>query len=407
MDPEIVKALADAKAEFLKAHKEALAELATAKAEFEANGAVQRETASKIEAVFKTAEEFGKRLDKIEEKAARLGAGNSSLSQSDTLVKAIMESDSVKDLVSGKTTRARFATKAITNTYPLNNDQPLVPADRIVGIQHAPLRRLTIRDLIPVGRTTSNLVEYVKENVFTNNAGPQVTASSPHTNSENAGKPESNITFTLASAPVVTLAHFIRASKQILADAPALEDYIRARLIYGLKLEEEDEILNGTGATGELNGLRNQETAYTRNVAGDTRLDTLRRAITQLSLSEYSAEGIVVNPIDWEYIDTQKDTTGRYIVGNPQGTLAPRLWGLPVVVTNAMPVDNFLVANYSLACQLWDREQASVSISLEDADNFTKNMVTILAEERLALAVYRPTALIGGAFPQTGTGVSS
>jgi HK97 family phage major capsid protein len=259
-----------------------------------------------------------------------------------------------------------------------------------------PNRRLRIRQLIPTGQTTSNLVQYVKELVFTNNAGPQA-GGSPTVAAENTLKNESDITFQLANAPVITLAHFIMASRQVLDDAPMLASYINGRLLYGLALEEEDELLNGDGSVGMLDGLMHQATAFNRSQAG-TKLDWLRRAITQLQLSEYDAEFIVLNPADWEDIELTKDTQGRYIIANPQSLLGPQIWGLPVIPTNSMTASNFLVANGTQAAQIWDRQQAAVELSREDGDNFKKNMVTILAEERLALTVYRPSALIKGVF---------
>ena len=294
----------------------------------------------------------------------------------------------------GTPTGARIEVKAITNATGQN--QPLVPDMRLPGIQTLPNRRLRIRNILPTGQTVSNLIQYAKENVFTNSAGPQA-GNSPTVAAENVTKNESDITFTLANAAVVTLAHFILASRQVLDDSPMLQSYINGRLVYGLALEEDDELLNGDGTVGQLDGLMHQATAYNRDQGG-TKLDWLRRAITQLQLSEYDAEAIVLNPSDWESIELTKDSQGRYIIANPQSMIGPTLWGLPVIATNTMTAANFLVLNGSMAAQIWDRQSASVELSREDSDNFRKNMVTLLAEERLALTVYRPSALIKGVF---------
>ena len=116
----------------------------------------------------------------------------------------------------------------------------------------------------------------------------------------------------------------------------------------------------------------------------------------QVALAEYPANGTVLNPIDWAYIEMLKDGEGRYLIGNPQGTISPSLWGLPVVATQAMGVDKFLTGAFDLAAQIFDRQDATVEVSTEDQDNFVKNKVTIRAEERLALAIYRPEALVYG-----------
>ena len=116
----------------------------------------------------------------------------------------------------------------------------------------------------------------------------------------------------------------------------------------------------------------------------------------QAALAEYPATGHVMHPTDWARIETTKDSQGRYIIGNPQGTLAPTLWGLPVVATQAIGVDKFLTGAFSLGAQVFDRWQARVEIATENEDDFVRNLVTMLCEERLALAVYRPEAFIYG-----------
>lgn len=285
---------------------------------------------------------------------------------------------------------------AIVNATGLN--QPLVPTDRLAGLNMPALQRLTVRDLLPVGRTTSNMIQYAKENVFTNAAGPQYEASPELF--EGVAKPESSLTFTIANEPVATLAHWIPASRQVLADAPMLQDYINTRLRYGLKLEEEDELLNGDGTGGQLNGLRKSGnfTAYNQGATGDTKIDTLRRALLQVSLSFYDPTGIVMHPSDWAAIELLKDTLGRYIVGDPQSTMTPSLWGKPVVATPSIPIGQFLVGAFAQGAQIWDREDATIRVSDQHENFFIKNMVAILAEERLALAVYRAAAFVGGAY---------
>src|SRR5690606_38350554 len=124
----------------------------------------------------------------------------------------------------------------------------LIVPDRIPGIQAPALRRLTIRDLISWGRTGSNSIEYARELVFTNNA--DVVSENP-----SAGKPESDITFEADSANIVTIAHWIHASKQVIADVPMLQSYIDGRLRYGLKFKEEAQLLKGSGVGLNINGI--------------------------------------------------------------------------------------------------------------------------------------------------------
>lgn len=265
----------------------------------------------------------------------------------------------------------------------------LIETDRSPAPVMQPQRRMTIRALLAPGSTSSNTIEYDKETGFTNNAAPVA---------EGALKPQSEIQFEDATAPVRTIAHWMRASVQVLADAPALRSIIDQRLRYGLSYVEEQQILNGDGTGQNLSGLVTEATAYSAafTPASATAIDTLRLAALQVTLAEYGATGFVLNPTDWARIELTKDTQGRYIVGNPQGNLSPTLWGLPVVPTQAMGVDKFLTGAFNMGAQIFDRQNATVEVSTEDQDNFVKNKVTIRAEERLALAIYRPEAFVYG-----------
>lgn len=263
-----------------------------------------------------------------------------------------------------------------------------------VGMIVQPQQRLTIRDLLTWGRTTSNSIEYVREAGFTNNAN--VVSENPTTN-----KPESNLTFEMDSAPVATIAHWIHASKQVLADAGMLASYIDGRLRFGLKLKEEAQLLKGSGVGLNINGLYTQATAYSNpgvTVQAETAIDRLRLALLQVTLAEYEADGIVLSPIDWAAIELTKTTDNQYLFTTPTGLAAPGLWGRPVVATQSMDAGDYLVGNFGQAAQGWDREDVNVTVSTEDRDNFVKNMVTILCEERVGLTVYRPEALVKGDF---------
>lgn len=281
----------------------------------------------------------------------------------------------------------------------LNNDQPLVRTHRVDGIFAPPDQRLMIRDLIPASSIDTNMIEYTLETAFTNNAGPQGAGYSPTGVTEGEIKPQSDITFSLANAPVITIAHWIPASRQVLADAKLLRGHIDARLMYGLKIEEEDEVLNGAATGGTLNGIINQATAYNRGTSADQLLDTLLKGVLQVSLSYYEASGFVMHPVDWYTAMLLKDTTGRYLFSNPQDMVQPRLWAKPVVATQSMTQGTFLTGAFNIGAQIWDREDANIRISENVNDHFIRNMVAILAEERLALTVYRPLAFVKGSLP--------
>ena len=124
--------------------------------------------------------------------------------------------------------------------------------------------------------------------------------------------------------------------------------------------------------------------------------------VLQAEIALYPVDGMVINNATWAFIETIKDTQGRYIVGDPKNPIQPSLWGRPVVPSLTMANGTALVGAFKLASQVFDREDANVQVSTEDATNFTTNLVTILAEERLASAVFRPEAFIKATLTQAG-----
>ena len=362
-------------------------------------GAVTTETKENADKALLQMNTIDSRLTDIEQKMSRRGADEPTEVKS--LGQQVVENEEVKAaLAQGDRFKGKINVelKSITSasTSGTSATTGLVVADR-QGFLQLPNRPLMIRDLLMPGRTNSGNIEYPKETVFTNSAA---------TVAENPGsaKPQSDITYTLVNTPVRTIAHWIKASRQIMADAPQLQSQIDGRLRYGLGYAEDLQLLLGDGTGTNINGMMPQATAYSATTTGlaeptgVTRIDRLRLALLQATLALYPSTGIVLNPVDWAAIEIEKDSQGRYIFANPQSMAGPVMWGKPVVESLAMTVNLFLVGAFKMAVQIFDREDASVLISSEDQDNFVKNMITILAEERLALAVYRPQALIKGNF---------
>ena len=275
----------------------------------------------------------------------------------------------------------------------------LIDAMRLPEIYFDPANRPQhVRDFMNVGTTSSNAVEFMVENVFTNEAGPQYDSESQAT--ELVAKNKSDLTFDLQTANVRTLAHYMVASRQVLDDAAMLRSYIDGRLRYGLALAEDNQILYGTGTGGDIEGIMvNGNIQDAGAPAGtDTALDHIRKAIALARLAEYPVTAIMLNPQDWSDIELTKDNEDRYIwVSVPNGGEA-RLWRVPVIETTAINSGEFLLGNFQMGAQLWDREQSTIRVSESHEDLFVKNGVVILAEERIALTVYRPQAFVKGTF---------
>lgn len=370
----------------------ALAEKAVAEAQkgIDATGS-QKET---IDAALTAMNESKARMDELEQKMARRGGGDEEREK--TIGEQFVEGENVKAFLdskpsSGKADHRIKATLTSATTNAAGSVGAGVEVTRLPGILALPQRRLTIRDLISTGRMDGNSLEYVKEKGFRNNAAPVA---------ETAAKPESDIQLELVTTSAKVIAHWMKASRQILDDVSQLRSMIDQRLLYGLGYAEERQLLTGDGTGQNLLGIIPQATAYAAPAGLTppvpfTGIDTLRIAMLQAALAEYPATGHVLHPTDWAGIELTKDGDGRYVIGNPQGTLSPTLWSLPVVTTQAITAGKFLTGAFKLAAQLFDRWDARVEVGYVN-DDFTKNLVTILAEDRLALAVYRPEAFIYG-----------
>jgi HK97 family phage major capsid protein len=367
-----------------------------AQKEIKAFGALSEETKRQADEALLKLGETNARLGEIEQKMARRGKGDEP-AELKTLGEHVTSNERIAAMNSGTrgSMSLRIETKDILNatatvgagTSPTNS---LVIADR-KGFSPLAQRRLTVRDLIAPGETTSNAIEYVTEVSFTNSAAPVA---------EGALKPKSDVTFNLVNAPVRTIAHYVKASRQVLDDAAQLRSIIDQRLRYGLAFQEEAQLLSGSGTGANIKGIITSATAYSAPfvMTTPTLMDQLRLAILQATVAEYPPSGIVLNHIDWAKIELLKDTQGRYITGDAQGVMTPTLWGLPVVATNAMTAGTYLAGAFRSAAQIFDRMSVEVLVSTENEDDFIKNMVTIRCEERLALAVYRAAAFITGTF---------
>jgi len=279
-----------------------------------------------------------------------------------------------------------------------------------------PQRTKRVRDLFPVRTTSAAVIEYFQHIGFTtpvtgavgadrtrgtNNAAPVAE----RTAGVFTAKPQSSFQFVGQQAPVRTLAHWEAAHRNVLADEPQLRSIIDNELMYGLRLQEDSQILSGDGTGENLLGVLNtqgvQEYAWSSganasaNQKADTRADAIRRAATLAFLAYYEPSGVILHPSDWERIELAKDGNGQYLVAVSVALGGePRVWRIPVVETPAIPVGTALVGAFGTGAQLYDREQASIRVSEQHADFFVRNAIVILAEQRLALAVKRPESFV-------------
>lgn len=214
-------------------------------------------------------------------------------------------------------------------------------------------------------------------------------------------KPQANLKMVEKSHPVGTVAHWIPAHRQTLADAPQIRGIVDSELLYGLELVEEYQILKGNGASPNLTGILNTtgvQDKGTMTGAGIQQLDWIRKAITLAQIAMWPPNGVVMHPTDVEAIDLLKDNNGNYLRVDVANGGENRVWRLPIVVTTAIDSGTFLLGSFGMGAYLLDREDANIRVAEQHSDYFTRNMVAILAEERLGLACTRPESFVKGRF---------
>lgn len=214
-------------------------------------------------------------------------------------------------------------------------------------------------------------------------------------------KPNSKIALEDVQAPVITLAHGIPASRQILDDASRLQEFLDTKMMDGLATAEDYQILYGGGGSTQLQGLMPNAGAafnWSAMAVGKTKVDAIRRAARIVRQAQYAATGVILSPVEWEEIETAKASDGHYLYTVQATPRGPRLWGMAIAESTAIAEGSALVGAFGLAAKLYDRQQGSIQIFDQHEDFAQRNLVYILAEERLVLEISRPNALCKIAF---------
>lgn len=308
----------------------------------------------------------------------------------------VIESDEFKSADKGSTASAprmeRVNVKAVYGSSE-GAGGALVQTQRLPDIIDIPQRPRSVLDMINQSETNSDAVEYAALTARTNNAAPVAE----FTGGNFGLKPESNMTWTLLTTMVKTIATWIPASRRILADAPRLRNMVDVDLTKMVDVDLENEIIAGDGTGEHFLGIINTpgillrtQGAGARAQAGDTVADTIRRGITDIVLGFYTPNAVMLNPTDGEEIDLEKDTTGQYVMYRDAAT--GRVWQLARVETAALTANTSLVGDFEMAATIWDRMQTEIRVG-EPNDFFLRNAVAILAELRAAFAVTRPQAV--------------
>lgn len=257
-------------------------------------------------------------------------------------------------------------------------------ANRGSGFTGIAQPHLSLLEVLPVLKVSASVFEFLRNDGYQNLAATQAE--------EGEIKSETTLPTELIQAQIATVAHWIRASTQVLADDDALVMQLDKLLGYGVLQKLEDKLINGTGGSGEISGLLAQGTTFVPTATAPTPEDAIGEAVTSLHATGWHPNLIVMNPSDWFGIVSQKDAEERYLIGNPANPAALSLWNTPVIVNPSLASGTVIVMDTTQAILL-DREAPVVLASREDGDNFRRNLVTILAELRAGLAVTASNAV--------------
>lgn len=348
-------------------------------------GRVSSDTKTALENIGTQQRELADRLLQIEQKGTAGPEQKSEISWGEQFIKNARYAD----FAGGNMAKLRVEVK---NTL-VGSDTNVAP-DRRPSIVGGAMLPFSMEALLPSTTTNSNAIEFTKENVFTNSAAEAA---------EGAAKAESSLTWTLVNMPISTVAHWIKISKQLAADAPALAAYVNSRMRYGVNQKVDTQLVVGDGTAPNISGTYDTGNftahGYANAALGSTlkKLVLIRKIMADLYAAGYPADAVVLNPADWATIEIELFTTaaGQTLYSVNEAGQA-RLFGIPVIQAIGMAADTFQVGRFSEAYMVYNREGVVVEMSDSDSDNFTKNLITLRAERRLALATEKPAAVRGG-----------
>jgi len=349
-------------------------------------GQVSADTKTALEKLGLEQREFAERLVVLEQKGTlhrEAGTG------SETWGSQLIKHAGYEAFAGGHAQKMRVEVK---NTL-VGADANVAP-DRKPGIVSGASVPLTIEAFLPSTPTGSNAIEFTRENVFTNSAAETA---------EGVAKPESALTWTLVNMPISTVAHWIKISRQLAADNRALAAYVDTRMRYGVNAKVDAQLVVGDGTAPNISGIMDSGN-YTAHGIADGALGSvlkkpvlIRQIMAASYAAGYPADAILMSPAEWASIEIALMTTaaGQSLYSITDGG-TPRLFGVPVIQAVGMAADTVAVGAFRQAYMVHNREGVIVEMSDSDSDNFTKNLVTIRAERRLALATERPAAVRAG-----------
>jgi len=349
------------------------------------------------------------RLDSIEVENKKPTSEPVYRTKNEAFSDALSKSESFKAMKDGSRANASLEIKAdvlISSDFSgANSARDATGVMRVDGIKRDPSNITNMMGIIPVGNTDSNVIRFVKESAYTNNAG---------NTAEGAAPTDSEFELTAEDAVVQKTTAIMTISQEMLDDTPGLSSYLSQRLPGKINTVIDDQLIGGSGTSPNLLGLLNGGTVFAAGgfanaIESAQELDVLYVAMNQLAVANFAANGIVLNPTDFHKIALLKDTTNEYLRGNSLISADGffRINGVPVYMNNKLSAGNFIVGDFSQGSQVWQREGLRVDFGYENDDNFSKYLVSVRGIARIAHSVYLPNAYSRGSFATAKTALET
>ena len=370
----------------------------------EVSGAIESakaESAVAVEGLKTELEELKSQISVVKDAADKLEAKSNRKTMNDNQVKGFnatlaesieKNADVLGKIAAGelKHTSFKMDTKAVgnmTEAVNLTGDIPRAYANQVYAL---PSRKIHVRSLLPVGTISQGLFTFPLE---TGGEG------APAAQTQGSTKAQVDFDITMTNAPAQVIAGYVKISRQMLDDVPAMTSFLQSRLLEKYLVAEDAQLLSGNGTAPNLQGLTGVASAFSGAATVD--VEQLVQAIAQVEASNYSATGILINPTDWANIINTKNTNSAYslpgsTVVTTDGQLS--IAGIPVFKSTAIAADKFLVGDWAMGAQIMQRDGISVQFSEFDGNNFVENMITVRVEARIAFPIYYAGAFVYGDF---------
>ena len=239
-------------------------------------------------------------------------------------------------------------------------------------------RRLSVLQALTSVPVTTAKVEFPKLTTNTDAAAVQTD--------EGGAKAATSLGFTMETLENATVAHYVTASRQVLADSPLLVEFINQVMLFGALKKFEDLVIAGNGTTDKVSGLLTQGTLYSPGAAHDS--DMIGEMLASLTALGFTPNLLIMNARDYFNIISARDANHRYIAGGWSAASPTNLWGVLTVPTAALNAGTVIGLDTSVV-RVLDREEANLQVGYQN-DDFVKNQVSLVAELRGNLAVQNP-----------------